>query len=57
MTAKEVRTLGNSEMKPKDRNQGVEALVDAASNFPFRPDARRFVVLFTGPNVSVYIYI
>ena len=53
MAAKEVRTLGNSEMKPKDRNQGVEALVDAASNFPFRPDARRFVVLFTGPNVSV----
>ena len=49
-------SLLNSETRPKDENQGVEAILKAASNYPFRPDARHFIVLFTGPRVSTDIW-
>ena len=55
MAPEELRSLSDAQTKPEpeDKNQGVEAILKAASNYPFRPDARHFIVLFTGSSVSI----
>ncbi|XP_070194790.1 uncharacterized protein [Littorina saxatilis] len=46
--SKKMKSLKKLESHPSDKNVSVKAILETASHYPFRPYARRFVVLLTG---------